>query len=480
MSKTGQHSSIIHTLRENIIKENDTATEVFSDYLKTLNNDTTEINVNISLQGDLDLSVLKKNQFNTVNSITFIKGDITNIRNVPENMRTLNISNNLLIEITHLPKKLRNLDVKNNYISQLDLKQTPNLEELDCGDNELTEIFNIPETLTSLLCSRNKLRKINLKQAKQLKILHISNNPSVIIENVPENMTNFEKDETADIIKDDDAENENKDKTKQKMKKIEYKTALNQFFKIKSKYEKELKKKKEKLREKHPNIKTYKKALINLKNKCIKCQRLVGTIFSLKNNTYGAVCGDATKPCELNISLYKGDYVNIENALYEFISPTDEINEMKDKIIIQKMDTLFNYISEGKSIELFKKKMETFESDAKLYEKLSIKHRDNYDNKEEKETLKDKNKQIYSILKYIKELLREYEKTNEKTVLQTVINVYQKELVPKIQIYNSLKYGIREIIKDEEENEILYQKQHKLNDIEIMFGEEPHVIRFVV
>lgn len=479
MSETGQHTSIIHTLRENIIKENDTANEVFSNFLKTLNNDTTEINVNISLQGDLDLSILTKSQFNIVNSITFIKGDITNIRNVPENMRTLNISNNLLIEITHLPKKLRKLDVKNNYISHLDLKQTPNLEELDCEDNQLTDISDIPETLISLLCSRNKLKRINLKQAKQLKTLHISNNPSVIIENLPENMTNFERDETADIIK-DDAEGENKDKTKQKMKKVEYKTALNQFFRIKNNYEKELKKKKEKLREKYPNIKNYKKALINLKNKCIKCERPVGTIFSLKNNTYGAVCGDTSKPCELNISLYKGDYVNIQNALYEFISPKDEINEMKDKIIIQKMNTLFNYISEGKSIELFKEKMEMFESDMKLYEKLLFKYRDVYDNKERKETLDEKNKEIQGILKYIKELLKEYEKTNERNVLQTVVNLYQEELVPKINIYNGMKYGIREMNKDEEENGILYQKHHKLSDIEIMFGEEPHVIRFVV
>ncbi len=476
ISKTEQYTNIIHVLRENIINENNTADDVFSDFLRTLNNQTTEINVNISLQGDLDLSILKKKNFNDVNSITFIKGDITNISNIPENIKILNISNNLLIEITNLPKNLKHLDIKNNYISHLDLKQTPNLEELDCQDNQLKEISNIPNKLISLLCSRNKLKKINLNKSKQLKILHISNNPFVIIENLPEDITEFERDETADIITSD--ENENKNKTKESIRKIEYQTALNDYFKMKTKYEKEFKEKKKKLKEKTQNTKKYKKKLKNLMNKCIKCQRPVGTIFSLKNNTYTAVCGDTSNPCNLNISLYRGDYENIESGLYNF---KYSIDEMKEGIITQKMDTLFNYISEEKSVELFKEKMETFKTDEELYEKLLFKYREIYDNKEQREKLEEKNIEIQNTMKYMKELLKEYEKTNEKSILQTVVNIYQKELVPKINIYNDLKYGIREMIrKNEEENEILYQKTHKLNDIEIMFGEEPNVVRFIV
>lgn len=476
ISKTEQYTNIIHILRENIINENNTADDVFSDFLRILNNQTTEINVNISLQGDLDLSILKKKNFNDVNSITFIKGDITNISNIPENIKILNISNNLLIEITNLPKNLRHLDIKNNYISHLDLKQTPNLEELDCQDNQLKEISNIPNKLISLLCSRNKLKKINLNKSKQLKILHISNNPFVIIENLPEDITEFERDETADIITSD--ENENKNKTKESIRKIEYQTALNDYFKMKTKYEKDFKEKKKKLKEKTQNIKKYKKKLKNLMNKCIKCQRPVGTIFSLKNNTYTAVCGDTSNPCDLNISLYRGDYENIESGLYNF---KYSIDEMKEGIITQKMDTLFNYISEEKSVELFKEKMETFKTDEELYEKLLFKYREIYDNKEQKEKLEEKNTEIQNTMKYMKELLKEYEKMNEKSILQTVVNIYQKELVPKINIYNDLKYGIREMIrKNEEENEILYQKTHKLNDIEIMFGEEPNVVRFII
>lgn len=476
INKTEQYTNIIHTLRENIINENNTADDVFSDFLRTLNNQTTEIYVNISLQGDLDLSILKKKNFNDVNSITFIKGDITNISNIPENIKILNISNNLLIEITNLPKNIRHLDIKNNYISHLDLKQTPNLEELDCQDNQLKEISNIPNKLISLLCSRNKLKKINLNKSKQLKILHISNNPFVIIENLPEDITEFERDETADIITSD--ENENKNKTKESIRKIEYQTALNEYFKIKTKYEKEFKEKKKKLKEKTQNTKKYIKKLKNLTNKCIKCQRPVGTIFSLKNNKYTAVCGDTSKPCDLNISLYRGDYENIGSGLYIF---KYSIDKMKEEIITQKMDTLFNYISEEKSVELFKEKMETYKTDEELYEKMSFKYREIYDNKEQKEKLEEKNTEIQNTMKYMKELLKEYEKTNEKSILQTVVNIYQKELVPKINIYNDLKYGIREMIrKNEEENEILYQKTHKLNDIEIMFGEEPNVVRFIV
>ena len=49
--------------------------------------------------------------------------------------------------------------------------------------------------------------------------------------------------------------------------------------------------------------------------KCIGCKRNVGTIFSNKNNTYSAVCGDKEDACPLDISLKRGIYVHLPTEI---------------------------------------------------------------------------------------------------------------------------------------------------------------------
>ena len=59
------------------------------------------------------------------------------------------------------------------------------------------------------------------------------------------------------------------------------------------------------------------------------------------------------KPCELKIELYRGSYDPLDDLidLYQ-----ENIEQTKETIISQKLDTLFNYVSEEKSVKAFKKK----------------------------------------------------------------------------------------------------------------------------
>ena len=53
------------------------------------------------------------------------------------------------------------------------------------------------------------------------------------------------------------------------------------------------------------------------------------------------VKGITKKPCKLNIKLYKGEFVNLEMFLEVM---RDYINQHKEEIIKQKLDTLLNFI----------------------------------------------------------------------------------------------------------------------------------------
>ena len=106
--------NIIHKKREDIIKSNNIAQKQFNDLLETLDTSKiSELNVSIILNGDLDLSVLQ-NDFKSLRTINFSKGNITSIRNIPKIINNLIISNNLLVEFENAPSDLFHLDIKNN------------------------------------------------------------------------------------------------------------------------------------------------------------------------------------------------------------------------------------------------------------------------------------------------------------------------------------------------------------------------------
>ena len=155
--------NIIHKKREDIIKSNNIAQKQFNDLLETLDTSKiSELNVSIILNGDLDLSVLQ-NDFKSLRTINFSKGNITSIRNIPKIINNLIISNNLLVEFENAPSDLFHLDIKNNYLEHLDISQAPDLETLDCQDNKLEEIkFPKKISITKLNIKNNDFKHLDL------------------------------------------------------------------------------------------------------------------------------------------------------------------------------------------------------------------------------------------------------------------------------------------------------------------------------
>jgi len=121
--------------------------------------------------------------------------------------------------------------------------------------------------------------------------------------------------------------------------------------------------------------------VLSVKPQCVKCGRGVGTIFAKKNNRLTAICGDTKNPCRLDIQIFTGEYTPIQYLLYEM---KDEIEDFKEAIIRQKLDTLFNYIDETESVERFKKEIEGFNELNHLYKELNDKNNELYHNRDKK------------------------------------------------------------------------------------------------
>jgi hypothetical protein len=383
------------------------------------------------------------------------------------------------------------LNIDGNYFEQFDLTEIPNLEKLYCSHNKLENFMNMPVTLTILHCEYNNFEYLNFDKLDSLKIIHCSHNDRLLaVENIPENIHEFEAHncpfdlETTinyDVDDDDEEDDDNEDSKKnlskggEHKKKVGYADALNTYFKLKSKYDKQLLElKRKKYNEqfaKTASKKSSSQAALRQKGTCIHCKRKVGTKFYTNKEGYFAICGDKQEPCQLDIKLFRGNFFVHEYYMYLY---KEQMERLKEDIIKHKLDTLFGHISEEQSVKIFKTKLETFNLTSDLYNEVDKRNNELYNNPQKKKECEIKQKQIYEISDQIQTVMNEYYKddTNNE-ILRTGMNIYIRDLLPEIENLRRLKYDTVEVTEDH-----LIQRVVNISKIEFTYGQPPTVERF--
>jgi len=482
--------NIIKQQREITIKENNTAQKRLNDILEKTNKQTNILDIREPLYGDIDFSILKEG-FSNIKTILLPEGEITNIINIPEGVTQLHIDKNLIFELNDLPSSLTNLGVTYNYLSTIDFTELKNLEYVNVSYNQITELENLPTELIELNCENNQLRSLDLRGLTNLKVLNVSYNNLTIIENLPENISEFNYDNNPSIEFRNSAVIPTGKTTKQEdeersiKQQIGYEDSLQYYFKLKNKYEKSLLEQKQDIYYSSPTKKIARQKILQLKPQCINCKRGVGTIFSKKDNRYMAICGDTATPCKLKIEIFSGNFNSNIDLLYKY---KEYVDELKENIIKEKLDNLFNYKSEEKSVALFKKKLEEYNFDSRMFKDLLDRHNENYNNPHKKELIQKKKDAIYKYIENIRELLKEYEKTDNIEILKSAVYIQTKDLFPEI---NNLRLLTNEIMEMNYETVIsggfgatplinyhLFKNDVALSKNDFTFGEPPRVLQF--
>ena len=463
--------NIILEQREDIFNNNNTAQEQFNIFLNKTHKSTNIIDIEESLFGDLDLSLLTTNGFIKVDTIRFNKGKITSLKNIPPNVKEIQISDNLLIEIEELPKNLEILNVENNYLSKLDFKDVDQLLILNISHNNFERLDNLPSTITELKCNHNKITYINLFEMNDLKLLNANNNKISIIDNLPNGIIKLLLDNNPNIQyhNTESIPNVSDDKSVQS----NYLNTLNDYYKIKSDYERKLLQKKRNIYKKAPNRKTGKILAANIKMPCIYCKRNVSTIFTTKSRHLKAYCGDSINPCELKIDIFCGEYFSALDEIEAFAS-TKRLK--REEIINLKLDSLFDYVNKEKTSEAFKEKMDNYSVESEVYNELFDKYNSIHgldENTEKFELFKENLKQIKEKKELILKLKEEYKETKNKVLLKDAIDIHVNEIKPLIENNNFLEF------------EKIYMDRFELNKIKVsytnledLYGDDPRVISF--
>lgn len=437
--------SIIQQTRQDILLNNNTAQQQFENILELETLKSPIVNVSIMLNGDLNLNFLKNEKYKHIKEIIFSEGKITSIEHVPPTIEKLHINNNYLMNLEDLPISLKHLSVNENYISHASFKELKHLEILNIADNKL-ETLELPNSLKVLDINNNNVKFLDARMLPHLRELYIKNNSLLIIDNF--SLLELEKFETQNNPLLNLSKTAPEQEKEMKENNVEFLDALNKYFNLKQKY------------------------TISNNKKCIKCKRNVGTIFSNKDHIYSAICGSKRDPCSLNIKLYRGEFTNsmdMVNTMRTYIE-----NDKED-IIKLKMDTIFNYVSEESSARLFKKKMEEFNENNELYNAALQEYNNIVNNKGKIEKVENKKKEFNNMKKRMKDMLNDYEKTNNKKKLVDAMKIYVDELQPTSEIIQNLTYPTMEV----DEN-VLYQYELTKGERQITFDEPPKVLNFTV
>lgn len=471
-------NSFIEERRQNILEEKNTAQEEILNYLENLHPAITNLVFKEPLSGSIDFSILKECNFTNITSIQFVPGNITSIINLPDTITELSCPNNLLVELEDLKnsggKSLVVLNIPENGLKDLDFQALKNLKSLNINKNNFVVLRDLPPSLEILECNNNKIKELDLEGVENLKTLHCENNNMLVISHYSYTISDLKMDNNPNL---EYEENIPDPETNQS---IAVSEAITHFFEIKNEYEKKRYQQRKDLYKKTASKKSAKKLLQNLKYKCIHCGNPgtpEGTIFSIKERNFSASCGAPNK-CNLNIKIFAGYFSNLYSYYKLF---RDEIENNKSDIIKQKLDTLFNYVDEKKSLELFKKEMKEYSDNNILLKEIAQTYNNIYSNEERSEKIKEKRKEIDEIQSNIGRLLDEYNKTNNTLYLNDAIRTHIDELLPTTRNLGYLVFELSEMEvmkRTKEEIHVLVQKTNSIKKMDYTFNEPAKVIQF--
>jgi hypothetical protein len=252
----------------------------------------------------------------------------------------------------------------------------------------------------------------------------------------------------------------------------EIENALNEYYKLKSKYENENYIHKKSIMNNQDLSKREKqREFQRLKPKCIHCKRVGGTIFTntRKEDAHSlrilkAICGVHENPCNLKLVIEMSGYNLYPNVVAEL---EDKIKECKQKIINYKNNVLFGYSSQEEALNNFTELKEDISDYMDMYYYYLDEYNNIVDNKETNEQLEKNKSTIQLFISDIKNAIVEFNKSNNEQFITDALNIYVNKLMPLTKETMHLKYKENLVIYDSKDKVYnLIQNKYSIKDIE--------------
>jgi hypothetical protein len=235
---------------------------------------------------------------------------------------------------------------------------------------------------------------------------------------------------------------------------------ISEFYKIKERYDTKTREMKDKFLSKEMNrgLSTAEKRNgLKLLHVCELCRKPCRMLFSTENGELRITCDAPTNPCNRVIVKAKPKYGHLETVMNERYG---DIEILKDKIIRLKLDLLFNYSTEDKTVADFGKMQKRMTDAFSKYDYFRMQYLNVTSNPEQSKRLADLKREIDTTIQHkIKNTLSppaSVVNISQPTVRDTV-NYANTVLMPLINQYSKAKFACNEVMIDYDDS-----KQYRL------------------
>lgn len=259
---------------------------------------------------------------------------------------------------------------------------------------------------------------------------------------------------------------------------IQFKTAINKYYKLKHDYIISIQKAVKKIRDNNLLSVTEKQDKFReFKEKCVICGKSGGTIFKQENDVLIAQCGNIDNPCKLNIRIQRAKYEDIST---EILNENNIINDKKTEIILTKLNFLFGFSNETKTIELFNRYKSELVEEVKNYQKINRKYFDIVENLSNKEEIKKLNLALFSLIQNMKDLIKNFNETGENQFLKDAGELYVSHIVKTVKELQALKYKIQYVYTENNDHHLIQETYTPAEMQVIVPGTENKILTFTV
>ena len=254
--------------------------------------------------------------------------------------------------------------------------------------------------------------------------------------------------------------------------------AIENFYKMKSLYEKkktiEYEKMKGRMISNEYTKKKMRKEISKHNYLCVNCKRKVNSKFIIKDSKLIALCGDSKTPCNLNIEIEKGNYDRFQKLKVDNLKT---INDYKENIFKIKLELIFKLKDEDTNFRLFEKIKNLLNEEYAFLLLINDILKDLeylYDNNE----IKGKTKKYLEYIQAIDIMKINYRKENNIKYLKEAVDIYITNIIPLVDELYELKYNTNRIEEINESPKYYNYNQQKYNyyQTEINGEKEPKII----
>ena len=271
---------------------------------------------------------------------------------------------------------------------------------------------------------------------------------------------------------------------------INVKDALNDYFRLKNKFENDLVHNKKKIMNNTTLSKREKRSeFLKLKPKCVNCKRpsLKGTLFSVEYRpstdksdafrVFRSSCGDLADPCNLKIEINVGDSEPLEKLMENI---RNEIKEHKKEIIGDKNKLLFGLITTESVLENFDMNKSYINDLTSIYENYLDQWNNKVESHQKKLELEEATVQMYNYINEIKACIKKMSENDDLQYAVDAAQIYHTTLEPLLKKIRHLKYNENMVYHDNDTNSCRLMQQVYTESDTVVSGYTSNVVNYNV